>query len=641
MRHQASPPDRFSIAIVGLGPRGLSVLERLLIRLRRHPADRRMVIWAIDPVEHGPGRVWRTTQPDWLMTNATAGEVTARSPDSPLSESRHSLATWTVAGGRPGPEYGPVDYPPRRVYGEYLSDLFQRLRASAPPGVEVRPRLGEATRLTRAGGRLRLTVGHREAIVVDKVVLTTGHGWPEPTADQHRLLRHARRHPGCAYLWDGMAADLPLDEIAPGTHVAVRGLGLTFYDVVRAISVGRGGRFVRSPDGRLSYEPSGREPRIVAGSRGGLPFRARPRMTEPPETAPRPVVLTEGRVARLRAAAAAERGTTQLDFAGDVEPLVHAEVEHAYYTCAARLRAGRKAAERLGADYLAALDDPARTTGGVVAAHGLADLPSLRLHELGRPFDGQTFTGPSHFRDRLVDALRADVMESRHGTSTSPLKAGLEVLRQIRPLLPSVVDFGGLTPASHRDFLSRFEPLSYVLSAGPPDADVERLVALIESGLVEVVGPAATFFPDKANGGFEVESPRVAGSRRHASVMIEARLPGKDLRRSAAPLFRRMLADGLISEYVNTGVNGERFATGGLAVTRAPYHVVDRRGRPDPDIYALGVAADGPRWFTQVGTGRPGQNSPFCSDADAVAADLLRPVKGLSADGQRPVAVAH
>jgi methylaspartate mutase epsilon subunit len=190
--------------------------------------------------------------------------------------------------------------------------------------------------------------------------------------------------------------------------------------------------------------------------------------------------------------------------------------------------------------------------------------------------------------------------------------------------MPSVVDFGGLLPASHEDFLGRFEPLNYVLSAGPPDDHVEQLVALVESGLVRVVGPGARFGTDDASGRFVVESPFVQGSRTTAEAFVDARVPATDVRRTASPLIRRMLVDGMARPFVNTDpTTGERFETGGLDVTRAPFHVVDRQGEADPDVHALGVAVDRTRWFTQVGTGRPGHDSPFSRDADAIAADIL------------------
>jgi hypothetical protein len=589
-----------SVAIVGLGPRGLSVLERLIVRLRRQPPVRDVVIWAVDPTEHGPGRVWRTDQPDCLAMNATAGELTVRSPDSSLPGS--AFAPWAVTD--------PLDCPPRATYGRYLRDTFRRLCEATPPSVSVQPIQGEATALTRRDGRLVLTVADRDAdrdadrgkgepVVVDAVVLATGHPRQAPANGDGALAALADRHPRCTYIGGDIAPDMPLDDIPPGTTVAVRGLGLTFYDVVRSFSLGRGGHFETDGGGRLRYMASGNEPRIVAGSRGGLPFLARARHTDPPETAPRPVILTEERIDALRAEAEATRGTDKLDFAGEVEPLVVAEVQHAHDACAARLGVPRN-------------------------GHAGLDLDAL-----ARPFGAESFASPAAFRRRLVDRLHVDTRESRRGPLGSPLKAGLEVLRQIRPLLPAVVDFGGLLPWSHRDFLERFEPVSYVLSAGPPVEHVEQLVALMEAGMVEIVGPAARFTADDAAadaaGCYAVESPRVGGSRRHAQVFVDARVPQSDISRDASPLVRQMLADGIISEYVNVDpATGERFATGGLAVTRAPFRVVDATGTPDPRVYAIGVAADRTRWFTQVGTGRPGKESPFCRDADAIAADILK-----------------
>jgi hypothetical protein len=592
------------------------------------------VIWAVDPVEHGPGRVWRTNQPWWLAMNATASEVTVQSPDSHLSGHGfvhpHSLSAWTESSAYPHPPVGAVDYPPRRVYGEYLRDVFAHLCASVPPGVEVRPVLGEVTGLERAAGSLFLTVdGGTCQLRVDKVVLATGHAPLELTQEQLVFLRHARRHRGCAYVGQEIAADMPLDDIPSRATVALRGLGLTFYDVIRSLSIGRGGEFVRERSGRLRYLASGREPVVVAGSRSGLPFLARPNFTEPPETTPRPIVLTEERIAALRAEAKVIRGTTKLHFARQVEPLILAEADQAYYACAARLRGGHEAAEAFVDDFRRSLDDRgrlgARSKRTLLARHALGDMPPLRLGVLARPFDNELFGSPGQFRLRLLDVLRSDVEESRKGTLGSPVKAAFDVLRRIRPLLPSIVDFGGLLPASHKDFVERFEPMNFLLSAGPPDAHVEQLVSLIEAGIVQVVGPAARFDVHDPAGRYVIESPRVKGSRCTAEVLVDARVPSADIRRTASQLTRTMVADGMVSQYVNSDhTTGERFETGGLAVTGTPFRVIDSRGQADPDIYAIGVATEKTRWFTQVGTGRPGQDSPFCRDADAIAADILR-----------------
>lgn len=624
------PGGSLSIAIVGVGPRGLSVLERLLIRLHAAPIPGEVVIWAIDPVEHGSGRIWRTDQPSWLAANATAAELTVHSPDSyllPTASSRpYSLADWTAGDG--GSDREADDCPSRNSYGRYLHEVFELLCRSAPTGVRVHPVLGQVTSLVRSGRSMRLCVDHgRLELQVDKVVLATGHSSLEPTEEQLTRIRHTHRHPGSRCLGPGIAAEMPLDDIQPSHTVAVQGLGLTFYDVVRSLSLGRDGRFVRQRSGQLRYIRSGHEPHIVAGSRSGLPFLARARTLGPPQLAPRPVVLTEQMLCRLRADAKATRGTEQLDFSREVEPIIRAEIEHAYYRCAVHLRCGVRAAGRFCTAFQDAITDrgaldPDRWAK-VLAAYRVDDLPGARFDALARPFTGLTFTAAG-FRHRLLEILRADVTRARAGSAVSPVKAALETLRSLRPALPWIVDFGGLLPRSQQDFLHRFAPMSFLLSAGPPASHVEQLVALIEAGVVEVAGPAARFTTDDRAGRFVVSSPRVSGSRQGVDVLLDARAPGADLWRDRNPLLQQLRTDGLVSEFVNTDpITGARFATGGLAVTRTPFHVIDSRGDPDPDIYAIGVVTQNTRWFTQVGTGRPGQGSPFCQDADTIALHVL------------------
>jgi hypothetical protein len=150
------------------------------------------------------------------------------------------------------------------------------------------------------------------------------------------------------------------------------------------------------------------------------------------------------------------------------------------------------------------------------------------------------------------------------------------------------------------------------------------MVALLTAGVLDIAGPAARFSADQSTGCFTVESPAVTGSRHPAETMLDARVPTTNLRRDRSPLVRQLLSEGVITEYVNAGPDGQQpFPTGGLAVTPTPCRVLDAKGRPDPDLYALGVATEHTRWFTQVGTGRPGHDSPFRREADAIARDVL------------------
>jgi hypothetical protein len=92
-------PDRThapAVAIIGVGPRGLTVLERLVALAAKRfapAADRRnaggavsatdpaLTIHLIDPYPPGTGIVWRTDQPESLLMNTTIAEQTVF-PDS-------------------------------------------------------------------------------------------------------------------------------------------------------------------------------------------------------------------------------------------------------------------------------------------------------------------------------------------------------------------------------------------------------------------------------------------------------------------------------------------------------------------------------------------------------------------------------
>src|SRR5699024_9742899 len=111
----------------------------------------------------------------------------------------------------------------------------------------------------------------------------------------------------------GNPIDQDLSGISPGSTVAVRGLGMGFFDTVSQLTEQRGGRFTALAGGRLRYDASGREPVLVAGSRRGVPYRAKPNFGAPP-------FFPEQRI--LRAALPALRGRRPVDFARDVLPLI-------------------------------------------------------------------------------------------------------------------------------------------------------------------------------------------------------------------------------------------------------------------------------------------------------------------------------
>ncbi|MER5311284.1 FAD/NAD(P)-binding protein [Streptomyces sp. NPDC002773] len=643
------------IAVIGSGPRGISVLERLAVRTAAEAeaaaggTPRSVRVHLIDATEVGAGRVWRTDQDPWFTMNTVISQVTMYSGDPDDGPARPgagpSLGQWIAERARSGEEpLGPDDYAPRVRYGRYLADVYRTIADSLPDHVELVPVTGRVTALrTGADSGYLLSLDTAPHLLeADRVVLATGHPFNAPDDFERAMLDFAARTPGTRYVCGDSAADMPLgeDSVLPGSAVAIRGIGLSFYDVMLSLTVGRGGTFGTRDDGALVYRPSGREPRIVAGSRSGLPIPARGRNQKEPSFSHKALFLTRDALLAARAARRARGGTGQLDFAEDVQPLLLREIEHVHYVTHVRTTRGPRAAEAFAEAHADALRTGADRRR-LLADAGLGDVPPLDLHALARPFGDERFGSPREFRDRLLTVMDEDLAAASLGTLDGPLKSALDVLRDIRNVVREAVDFGGLLPDSHTGFFhSRFLPVNALLSAGPPMYRVEQLRALIQQGVVEVAGPGSVFGTDARAGGFQVSSPRVEGSARLVHTLIDARIPTPDLRRDTSPLTRQLVEEGMVRAYVIEGPGGSRYVTGGLDVTESPFHVVDARGVPQPDLYALGIPTEHTRWFTQVGSSRPGVATLFYRDADAIAADALRPTNTPPPADDRPADIS-
>ncbi|WP_034092073.1 FAD/NAD(P)-binding protein [Streptacidiphilus albus] len=631
-------PSRLAVCIVGAGPRGLSVLERLCANARVHPCPAEVTVHVVDPHRPGAGRVWRTDQSRQLLMNTVASQVTVFTDDSvdiegPI-EPGPSLYEWAralAAAGARGPapaveacelrEAGalaPDSYPTRALYGRYLQDAFERVVARAPAHVRVHVHRCRAVALDDSlgpGGAQQVMLEDGTALRdLDAVVIAQGHVPVRPSAQERRLSRFAQEQ-RLLYVRPGNPADLDLSRIAPGERVLLRGLGLNFFDHMALLTVGRGGVLERGPRGRLRYRASGREPRLHAGSRRGVPYQARGDNEKGAHGRHVPRLLTEQLALRLRGASAGGGG---LDFRRQLWPLIAAEVEGVYYGAwlAERGRGGER--EGFERAYLAA----GGRAGQVLARYAIPREEHWDWERVARPGAGRRFADRAAFRAWLLDYLRQDVDRARQGNVSGPVKAALDVLRDLRNEIRLAVDHGGLHGDSHREDLDGwYTPLNAFLSIGPPASRIEEMVALIEAGVLEVMGPDMRVEPDPAGGGFRAVCA-VPGPPVRARVLIEARLPEPDLRRTADPLLHRLLGTGQCRTHRIAGAGGGRYETGGLAVSERPYRVLDARGVAHPRRFAYGVPTEAVHWVTAAGI-RPGVNSVTLGDSDAIARAVL------------------
>ena len=609
----AARPAHVSVALVGAGPRGTSVLERLCASAPELlPPGALLTVHVIDPDPPGPGRVWRTAQSPELLMNTVACQVTLFTDDSvdcsgPIRPGP-SLHEW--AGGRLGAD----EYPRRADYGRYLEWVFAEVLRQAPPAVRVETHRARAVRLDDApDGRQILTLDDGRALAgLSAVVLAQGHLPRTAGPDLLRPAAHAARH-GLRHVPPANPADVDLSSIPPGEPVLLRGLGLNFFDHTALLTTGRGGRFVRD-DGDLRYLPSGREPRLFAGSRRGVPYQARGDNAKGPYGRHVPLVLTPEVIAGFRKRA--DSGEAP-DFLTEIWPLVAKEVETVYHGALIRRAASCAGREREFTDRFLALPHGDPLEAPLLAEFGVPDGERWCWERVSRPYAGRDFAHSGEWRDWLLSYLRADAAQAALGNVHGPLKAALDVLRDLRNELRLIVDHGGLSGASRRDHLDRwYTPLNAFLSIGPPRRRIEELAALVEAGVVRVLGPRLRV--SEEDGGWTAHSPDVPGTTVRVKTLIEARLPEPDLRHTADDLLAGLLRSGQCRPHVVEG-----YETGGLDVTARPYRLMDRQGVAHTRRFAFGVPTEGVHWVTAAGA-RPGVDSVTLSDADAVARAVLR-----------------
>jgi uncharacterized NAD(P)/FAD-binding protein YdhS len=610
---------RAAIALIGAGPRGTSVLERIAANAAECLPHTRLDVHVIDPYPPGGGRVWRDDQPALLWSNTRADECTLFTDDTVQCEGPvapgPTLEQWAARMARAELDL-PHGYVPRpdslreaarahggwfatrSLIGDYLAWVFHRVAEAAAPRVRVRFHQARAVDLQDLPtGRQRVTLDDAGTIDVDLVVQAQGNIPVAPRPEEERLARTAaiRR---LVYVPPSSAADISLDAVPAGEPVIVRGLGLAFVDTMVLLTEGRGGRFVRDASGRLRYAASGREPVLYAGSRRGVPYRCKFAygLSTPPSDEPRYFRLTS-------------LGDGPLDFTADLWPLIAREVTEAGYRELAASHPERLAVapERLLAGLAAAdWDTPAFKELIERAVPDNADRVDVESPD--RPLTGRRFPDHAALQRWMTGYLAADLRRGRDPGHSAHL-AVHHALFTVMNTLWDVVRDGRITPGSGDRGLPSFLSMCRFLTSGPPSARLEQLLALARAGIVRFLGAGidVTF----QDGEFQARSGSVEAVVR-ARALIEARLPRRAMSLTTDPLLVRLAERGAVREEVHIDpATGRRYPTG----------VMDtRNGHPVRDD---GTPHRG-RLVTYPGDfPRPRANSPFLRQSDALARQTL------------------
>jgi len=536
------------VVLIGCGPRGISILEQLAIKIRGNNSSTRWELVIIDAFQPGAGRIWRSTQSTTLLMNTVTSQVTMYSgglDDGPWRPgagptfhqwlAMHKRLDWT--------SLQPNDYAPRYAYGHYLQSCFGVFVAALSQIAQIEIICDEVTNISWEGGNYSLalaTQGERSRI--DAIILATGHGLP-------RIHNRGHTEAGLSrYILGDSAADLPLGTVNPHEHIGIIGLGLGFYDIVTELTAGRGGHY--SGCYHPVYTASGSEPVIIAGSRSGVPLLGRGLNQKLPGRPRETTFISETMLDGMRLAAKAASGYISLDFNRDIAPRLQAEMDEVYYGAVVRQRYGDVFARKFNSEYRKRRVIGLPIPDDLVMKYNLRDVPPFDMYQLARPFIGMRFDSQSQFDDALLQLLENDTIEALEGNVDNPSKAACDILRDVRDTIRLAVEFDGLTPESRkRDFLNRFAPACSLLSAGPPLFRIQQLRALIEAGIVVIAGPEATFVENQNDKVFTISSPFVRNQSWTVKKVFDSRIPTANVIAQESALFRQGISAGLMRPY--------------------------------------------------------------------------------------------
>lgn len=624
--------DEYTIGVVGVGPRGLSVLERIIENARGHPR-KSVSVQLVECRKFGSGDVWRTEQSPLLLMNAVAGQITAFTDetvrmDGPSREGPN-LYEWArqVASGAIVGNYSaevleeaaqthPNSYCRRLFYGHYLEWAYDRLKRVCPANVRIFEHRAEAVSVTDTdSGDQVVTLDNGDILAVRHLVLALGHAAVELSEAEVRYRTFGDRIGGL-YFPPANPADVDTTTVAPHSQVLVRGLGLCFFDYISLFTEGRGGEFKETESG-LSYIPSGDEPRVVCGSRRGLPLHSRAE-NEKGDQRYEPMFLTEDAIADMRRRSGS-RGA--LDFQRDCWPLIAKEVETVYYTRLIADRESEDIAQEFCCEY-AAVDWSTEEEGRIIQKFDIGNELLWNWSRIFQPWTEADVRTPREWQSFVRNYLMADIREARRGNIRSPIKAAVDVIRDIRNEIRYVVNNGGVEGESYqRDIQGWFNSLHSFLSIGPPLRRIEELVALLDSGLVRIAGPKFSVSADPDSGSF-VGRSLIAGETSAGKVLVDAMLPRVDLARTKRTILAGLAKGDELKTFSIRSDSGRDHHTGGVAVTRRPYRPIRADGSVHPRRYIFGVPTEGANWVTET-TIRGKVNSVTLGDSDAIARSIL------------------
>lgn len=573
------------IAIIGAGPRGLIMADQILKK-----SNNDVEINLFDSYQIG-GKVWRTDQPKEYIANTPAQQLTLFNDVNQSTNPGPNLYEWSkldeainfVKENHYSNQDVIIDsinaltengYAKRFLFGIYAQWFYDKFLL---PTNRINFINQEINNIQKKDDQYNLSTDDKE-FIVNKIVLSTGQSNNELTDEEQSLLNYSEDNQLNYYL-PNHPGDVDFSNIDEDNIVAIRGLGLSFFDYLTELTQGRGGSFKKEEDGNLIYIPSGNEPKIFAGSIRGIPYYAKAINEKRMGETVIPHFLTQ------------ENINNQLDENNKLSyntfiNFIKNELSLIYYSLLINEKYPNLDSDKFKEQFI-----KTENKEKLIDDYKFNEDDLLIWEKLLNPVAGLKITNISDYQSTLINWIDKISNDAKKGSKHGPLTSALEALRDFRNIIRNLV----LNNTFEMDeyvstFLKMFNSLESFLAVGPPEIRFRELSALIRAGIVTIFGPQLQVVG--ANRKFMIRSRFYPNDMISADTLIEARVPKFNLLHSNSVLLQNMINNNLITNH-KFKVNDEIIDDNAIDINK-----IDYSSTKNDDIYVWGLPVEGIDWMT-------------------------------------------
>ena len=239
------------IAIVGFGPRGLSALENLFLESFNQKLKTKFTVTLFENTSQlGSGKIWNTDQPEinWINISERALKNLKGRPEIKIHDitipSFPSYIQWLPKKEKKLKNTDADRFPPRKKMGKYLNERSASILNVLEENNLVRVVNLVIKNVDLQKDTLILTSLENHSFSFDEVLISIGH---QPTkipedVKEYQIASYNKNF-SCFVETYPLSTIINSKEIDKEKNVAIRGLGLAMIDVVRALTVEKGGVF--------------------------------------------------------------------------------------------------------------------------------------------------------------------------------------------------------------------------------------------------------------------------------------------------------------------------------------------------------------------------------------------------------------